>query len=68
MSGDGGGPLDLLGDAATSNATDSWLVLVQLFETVAPKFICELEKIRIYRNTHYKILWKMQLQIFNFII
>lgn len=45
MGGDGGGPLDLLGYAATSTATDSWLVLVQLFEIVAPKFICELEKI-----------------------
>lgn len=68
MGGDGGGPLDLLGDAASSNATDSWLALVQLFETVAPKFICELEKIRIYGNTHDNILWKMQLQILNFII
>lgn len=45
MGGDGGGPLDLLGYAATGNATDSWLVLVQLFEIMAPKFICELEKI-----------------------
>lgn len=48
MGGDGGGPLDLLdllGYAATSTATDSWLVLVQLFEIAAPKFICELEKI-----------------------